>query len=221
MKKGRYSEDQMVRILREADQMPVTQVAKKHGVSEASIYAWRKKYGELEVTDVRRIRTAILLRREGFPMSFDRAWRLWRTASLQVPKKRRRRRPASARPRPTAPQQCNHVWAYDFIFDRCANGQVLKCLTVVDEYTRECLAIDVAGRIRSARVIDQLAKLISVHGAPTYLRSDVLFASVPKEYSTVISPLACANGATQASQYTTVSDSEPRMPPAGNDWPAI
>ncbi len=117
-------------------------------------------------------RIAILLRREGFPMSFDRAWRLWRSASLQVPKKRRRRRPASSRPRPMAPEQRKHVWAYDFVFDRCANGQVLKCLTIVDEYTRECLAIDVAGRIRSARVIDQLAKLISVHGAPRYLRSD-------------------------------------------------
>lgn len=56
MKKARYSEDQMVRILREADQMPVAQAARKHGVSEASIYAWRKKYGELEVTDVRRMK---------------------------------------------------------------------------------------------------------------------------------------------------------------------
>jgi putative transposase len=117
-------------------------------------------------------RIAILMQREGFLMSFDRAWRLWRNAALQVPKKRRRRRPASARPRPTAPKQRHHVWAYDFVFDRCANGQVLKCLTIVDEFTRECLAIDVAGRIRSARVIDQLAKLITVHGAPSHLRSD-------------------------------------------------
>jgi putative transposase len=117
-------------------------------------------------------RIAILLRREGFPMSFDRAWRLWRGADLQIPKKRRRRRPASSRPRPTPPQQRHHVWAYDFVFDRCANGQILKCLTVVDEYTRECLAIDVAGRIRSTRVIDQLARLVTLHGAPRYLRSD-------------------------------------------------
>lgn len=117
-------------------------------------------------------RIAILLHREGFPMSFDRAWRLWRAARLQVPRKRRRRRPASSRPRPRAPEQRHHVWAYDFVFDRCANGQVLKCLTIVDEYTRECLAIDVAGRIRSVRVIDQLARLISIHGAPSYLRSD-------------------------------------------------
>ena len=66
----------------------------------------------------------------------------------------------------------NHVWAYDFVFDGCANGQTLKCLTVIDEFTRECLAIDVAGSIRSTRVIEVLARLISEHGAPRYLRSD-------------------------------------------------
>lgn len=66
----------------------------------------------------------------------------------------------------------NEVWAYDFVFDACANAQQLKCLTVIDEYTRECLAIDVAGSIRSSRVIEVLAKLVSAHGAPKYLRSD-------------------------------------------------
>ena len=64
------------------------------------------------------------------------------------------------------------MWAYDFIFDACANGQQLKCLTVIDEFTRECLAIDVAGSIRSSRVIEVLSKLVSVRGAPRYLRSD-------------------------------------------------
>lgn len=64
------------------------------------------------------------------------------------------------------------MWAYDFVFDACANGQQLKCLTVIDEFTRECLAIDVAGGIRSKRVIEVLEKLVSVHGAPRYLRSD-------------------------------------------------
>src|SRR4051795_8149205 len=66
----------------------------------------------------------------------------------------------------------NHVWAYDFVFDTCANGHTLKCLTVVDEWTRECLAIDVAGGIRSGRVIEVLTQLVSVHGTPRYLRSD-------------------------------------------------
>lgn len=118
----------------------------------------------------RRIR--IFLRRAGHPMSADRAHRLWRQAQLQVPRRRPRRRAASGRPRPVPPTARNHVWAYDFIFDRCANGQPLKCLTVVDEWTRECLAIDVAGGIRSARVIEVLARVVSLHGAPRYLRSD-------------------------------------------------
>ena len=98
--------------------------------------------------------------------------RLWKAAALQVPRKRRRRRVATGRPRPLPPTAANDVWAYDFVFDTCANGQVLKCLTVVDEWTRACLAIDVAGSIRSGRVIEVLSRLVSVHGAPRYLRSD-------------------------------------------------
>ena len=82
------------------------------------------------------------------------------------------RRGALSRPRPVPATAVNHVWAYDFVFDTCANGQTLKCLTVVDEWTRESLAIDVAGGIRSGRVIEVLTQLVSVHGAPRYLRSD-------------------------------------------------
>jgi putative transposase len=110
----------------------------------------------------RRIR--IFLARQGHAMSADRTHRLWRAAGLQVPRKRPRRRVAASRPRPRPPQGRNHVWAYDFVFDHCANGQRLKCLTVVDEFTRECLAIDVAGSIRSPRVIEVLAQLVSVTG---------------------------------------------------------
>ena len=87
-------------------------------------------------------------------MSTDRTHRLWRQAGLQVPRRRPRRRVALSRPRPVPATAVNHVWAYDFVFDTCANGQTLKCLTVVDEWTRESLAIDVAGvheRTQSAR----------------------------------------------------------------------
>jgi putative transposase len=58
------------------------------------------------------------------------------------------------------------------VFDHCANGQQLKCLTVADEFTKEGLAIDVDGRIRSGRVIEVLSRLVSARGAPRFLRSD-------------------------------------------------
>ncbi len=103
----------------------------------------------------RRIR--IFLGRDGFTMSPGRAWRLWRRAPLQVPRQRPRKRIATGRPRPQAP---------------CANGQQLKCLTVTDEWTKEGLAIEVDGRLRSGRVIEVLARLVSERGAPLYLRSD-------------------------------------------------
>jgi putative transposase len=118
----------------------------------------------------RRIR--VFLERQGLGMSADRAHRIWRRARLQVPRRRPRRRVASSRPRPLPASGANQVWAYDFVFDACANGQTLKCLTVIDEYTRECLAIDVGPSIRSGRVIEVLSKLVSVRGAPRYLRSD-------------------------------------------------
>lgn len=117
-------------------------------------------------------RIQVFLERRGIKIGVDRTHRLWRLARLQVPRKRPRRRVATNRPRPLAPEQAQQVWAYDFVFDGCGNGQQLKCLTVVDEYTRECLAIDVKGSIRSRQVIEVLSQLVSAHGAPRYLRSD-------------------------------------------------
>lgn len=118
----------------------------------------------------RRIR--IFLRRAGHDLGVHRAHRLWRQAGLQLPRRRPRRRIASSRPRPSMPLRANVVWAYDFVFDATAEGRRIKCLTVVDEFTRECLAIDVAGSIRSRRVIEVLSRLVSVHGAPLFMRSD-------------------------------------------------
>jgi putative transposase len=118
----------------------------------------------------RRIR--IFLQRQGHELGWSRTHRLWRQAGLLLPKKRPRRRIATGRPRAHTPFKANMVWAYDFVFDTTAQGQQIKCLTIVDEYTRECLAIDVAGSIRSKRVIEVLARLVSLHGAPLFLRSD-------------------------------------------------
>ena len=130
----------------------------------AALSAQYPRYG------YRRIR--IFLGRDGHVMSAGRAYRLWRRARLQVPRKRPRKRIATGRPRPQAPTGANQVWSYDFVFDWCANGQQLKCLTVTDEWTKEGLAIEVDGRLRSGRVIEVLSRLVSERGAPRYLRSD-------------------------------------------------
>ena len=136
----------------------------------------------------RRIR--IFLRRHGHVMSIGRMWRLWVQAGLQVPRKRPRRRVRSEREQVGRTPALNQVWAYDFVFDTCGNGQQLKCLTVIDEHTREALAIDVAGSIRSARVVEVLTRLISEHGAPQFLRSD----NGPEFVSTALLAWAQDNG---------------------------
>lgn len=117
-------------------------------------------------------RVRVLLGREGIALSWARAHRLWRKAGLSLPRRRPRRRLRRGEPRPMATSLPNEVWAYDFIFDRCTNGDVIACLTIVDEGSRECLAIDVAGRIRSRRVIEILKQLVAERGAPRHLRSD-------------------------------------------------
>lgn len=118
-------------------------------------------------------RIQVYLEREGFTMNRKRMHRLWRQAKLQLPKKRPRKRiRGTARDVPARPVASNQVWSYDFVFDHAANGQQIKCLTVVDEGTSEGLAIDVAGSIRSRRVIEVLARLVAERGSPKVLRSD-------------------------------------------------
>ena len=117
----------------------------------------------------RRIR--VFLRRQGFELSWSRTHRLWQKAGLLVPRRRPRRRIAAARPRVHTPFKANMVWAYDFVFDTTAAGQQIKCLRVVDAYTRECLAIDVAGSIRSKRAAEEAAgtvldTLVALERAP-------------------------------------------------------
>ncbi|HEU5347089.1 MAG TPA: IS3 family transposase [Ktedonobacterales bacterium] len=115
-----------------------------------------------------------LVRREGWRVNRKRVHRLWRVAQLQVPKRHRRRHRAdgSASGAPTHATHPGHVWTYDFVQDACLGGAKLKLLPVVDEFTRECLAIEVATNAPAARVIRVLERLFALHGAPQYLRSD-------------------------------------------------
>jgi len=117
-------------------------------------------------------RIQVIPRRARFSLGVDRTFRLWRQAGVQVPRGRPRKRVAGCRPRPLPPVSRHDVWTYHCLFDSCANGQSRKCLTIIDEFTRECLAVDVGGSIRSRRVIEVLSQLVSVHGAPRHQRSD-------------------------------------------------
>lgn len=115
-----------------------------------------------------------LLRQAGAAVNRKRIYRLWHQAQLQVARPaRRQRRPAAAPAEPpTQASAPGQVWTYDFVQDACLNGSKLRLLTVVDEFTRECLAIHVATSLPAVRVIRVLAGLVAAQGAPAFLRSD-------------------------------------------------
>ena len=120
-------------------------------------------------------RVGALLRREGLRVNIKRIYRLWRREGLRVPRRQRKRRRLGSsdqgcvRHRAERP---NHVWSMDFAFDRTETNQTLKILIVVDEYTRECLAIDVAPSIRAEDALSVLERLFVARGMPEHVRSD-------------------------------------------------
>ncbi len=113
-----------------------------------------------------------LLRRRGQHVNKKRSHRLWKQAKLQVRKGRRKRRPAGTTSVPMPATHPGHGWTYDFVHDHCLNGRLLKVLTVMDEFTREGLAIEVARSLPYTRVMAMLAQLFQLHGAPQFIRSD-------------------------------------------------
>jgi putative transposase len=106
-------------------------------------------------------------------LSFKIAWRLWRMGHFQLEKPRpHRRRGSGTDVRPGRAERPNHVWTYDLLHDQLADGKRFKTLSVLDEFTRECLAIHVGQSIRATDVVRVLAELMTRRGAPTFLRSD-------------------------------------------------
>lgn len=120
-------------------------------------------------------RITALLRGAGWPVGRDRVQRIWRKEGLRVPQKQRPRARlwlndgSCVRLRP---QRANHVWSYDFVSAMTHDGRTLRMLTLIDEYTRECLAIRVARRLRSYEVIETLADVMLWRGIPENIRSD-------------------------------------------------
>ena len=93
------------------------------------------------------------------PLNPKRIHRLWKLEGLSLHRRKRRKRRSLSGSVPCRAESVNHVWTYDFVHDSCANGQKLKMLTVLDEYSRYCLAIEVAGSISSASVIRTLESI--------------------------------------------------------------
>ena len=120
-------------------------------------------------------RITALLKDEGWAVGKDRVQRIWRREGLKVPKKQPQRGRlwlndgSCIRLRPTHPQ---HVWSYDFVHHATDEGRSLKLLTLIDESTRECLAIRVGRRLRGPEVIETLSDAMLFHGIPEHIRSD-------------------------------------------------
>ena len=120
-------------------------------------------------------RITALLKNDGWSVNHKRVERIWRREGLKVPKKQPKRERlwlndgSCIRKRP---KYRNHVWAYDFVMDRTHNGKRFRMLTVIDEYTRECLAIKVERKLNSTDVLDTLLDLFILYGMPDHIRSD-------------------------------------------------
>jgi putative transposase len=136
----------------------------------AAIIAFARRYGRY---GYRRI--TALLRRTGWRVNKKRVERIWRREGLKVPAKQPRRGRlwlndgSCIRLRPERP---NHVWSYDFVADRTHDGKAYRMLCIIDEFTREALAIRVARQLKATDVIDVLSDLFILRGVPAHIRSD-------------------------------------------------
>ncbi len=113
-----------------------------------------------------------LLRRRGRRGNKKHVHRLWKRAKLQVRKVTRQRGSARTASVPVQALHPGHVWTYDVLHDHCLQGTPLKVLTVMDEFTREGLAIEVATSLPAQRVLTVLERLLVTHGRPQFIRSD-------------------------------------------------
>jgi len=116
-----------------------------------------------------------MLKQEGWQVNHKRVERIWRREGLKVPQKQPKRGRlwlndgSCIRLRP---EHKDHVWSYDFVLARTADGGAFRILNIIDEYTRECLAIEVKRKLKSQDVIDQLFELFIFRGIPEHIRSD-------------------------------------------------
>ena len=120
-------------------------------------------------------RVAALLRIEGWQVNHKRVERIWRQEGLKVPQRHKKRGRLYLNDGSCIRLRAcwkNHVWSYDFVADRLLDGTKIRFLTLVDEYTRECLALKVNYKLKAHDVLDTLAEVFKIRGLPDYIRSD-------------------------------------------------
>jgi putative transposase len=189
MKAKRFSEEQIIGVLKEAEAGAKTkELCRRHGISEATFYNWKAKYAGMAVSEARRLkelehenaklkrygyrRVYLRLRREGWEVNRKRVYRLYREAGLAVRRRRRKRLgPYERKPLPK-PMAANVSWSMDFVADVLIGGRRLRCLTIVDDCTRECLAIEVDTSITGLRVQAVLDRLADTRGLPKSITVD-------------------------------------------------
>ena len=120
-------------------------------------------------------RITIKLREQGWFINFKRVYRLWCQEGFKVPKRQHKKRHAGCSENSCNRKKAehhNHLWSYDFVNERLENGRKVRILVVIDEFTRECLALDVARHFKGQDVVEVLRYLFAVRGCPKYIRSD-------------------------------------------------
>ena len=136
-------------------------------------------------------RLYVLLRREGFRVNLKRVYRLYTQEGLTVRRRRRRRRVPRGVPRLGAPTRLNERWSLDFVVDVLGDGRRFRILTVVDDFTRACLAIDIDTSIGGRRVAEVLQRLIDARGKPAML----VTSTGKKTYSTTVRKISAVSRA--------------------------
>jgi putative transposase len=117
-------------------------------------------------------RLCVMLRRKGRVVNLKRVRRLCREQGLMLKRRRKRKRRGIGVGVPCKAEHPGHVWAYDFVEDRTETGRKLRVLTVVDEYTRECMTVEVEYRMNAKYVAETLVRLFGERGVPKFVRSD-------------------------------------------------
>ena len=154
-----------------------------------------------------------LLRIEGWSVNHKKVERLWREEGLQVPRRHKARkrlydhRHSIIRMRPLYP---NHIWSVDFVQDRLFRGRRYKMLTVIDEYTRQCMTVHAQFQLTSQDVLETLSECFIRYGKPEYIRSDNV---LPLESTFFGHKISCADLNQQKSNMPYCNDDCRRPPP--------